>query len=307
MRPLLLAGIAALGSLAAVAIVAWPRDASAFCRTTTCTRDCPTDFDGCSSSGLQLWWATSCVGYSLDAKLTKNLPEAPVREAIRQAFFAWTEVDCGGGRRASMTFSPFVDSSCGRSEYRADAGNVNVMIFKDDDWTYRGIDGTLAKTTVTFDGTSGEILDADIEINSAYNNLSVGDAKVEYDLQSIVTHEIGHMIGLAHSSDFSATMFAAYDPGTTELRTLAGDDVKAVCAAYPPGRAASCDPTPRGGLSLDCPAVEASGGCASSASSPGVPGMPGTATTTGRGEAGYTALLAGAFGAWALWRRRVRA
>lgn len=289
MRPQIVA------TLTALALAAWAPAASAFCRTTTCTHDCPTDFDGCSSSGLQLWWATSCVGYSLDAKLTSNLAEAPVRDAIRQSFFAWADVDCGSGRRASMTFSPYADSTCGRSQYRADAGNLNVMLFKDDDWTYRGIDGTLAKTTVTFDGTSGEILDADIEINSAYNNLSVGDRKVEYDLQSIVTHEIGHMIGLAHSSDFGATMFAAYDPGTTELRTLAPDDLKAVCAAYPPGRAASCDPTPRGGLSLDCPAAEAAGGCGACAS------------TAGRGEAGYAALVAGAFGAWALWRRRVRA
>jgi hypothetical protein len=290
--------IRVLPVIAALAVVAWPSEASAFCRTTTCTHDCPTDFDGCSSSGLQLWWATSCVGYSLDGKLTKNLPEAPVREAIRQAFFAWTDVVCGGGKRASMTFSPLADSTCGRSQYRADAGNVNLLLFKDDDWTYRGIDGTLAKTTVTFDGTSGEILDADIEINSAYNNLSVGDAKVEYDLQSIVTHEIGHMIGLAHSSDFGATMFAAYDPGTTELRTLAADDLKAVCAAYPPGRAASCDPTPRGGLALDCPAPAATTGCSACTA---------TRRTRGRDEAGYAALFAGAFGAWALRRRRIRA
>jgi hypothetical protein len=38
-----------------------------------------------------------------------------------------------------------------------------------------------------------------------------------------------------------------------------------MCAAYPPSRAASCDPTPRRGLALDCgggdPETVTKGGC----------------------------------------------
>lgn len=253
----------ALGALAGVAVVLGATaPARAFCRTTTCTHDCRADFDGCSASGLQLWWATSCVGYSLDAQLTKNLPAADAREAIKQSFFAWADVDCGGGERASMTFAQLDDLSCRRTGYRSEGANVNLVMFQDDDWTYRGIDGTLAKTTVTFSSETGEILDADIAINSAYNNLTTSDVSVAYDLRSIVTHEVGHLLGLAHSSDFDATMFAAYDPGTVELRTLAADDIKAICATYPPRRAATCDPTPRGGQATDCPDPAAdAGGC----------------------------------------------
>ena len=54
---------------------------------------------------------------------------------------------------------------------------------------YRGIDGTLAKTSVTYNDTTGEIYDADIEVNSAYNEITITDdpAAIEYDLQAILT------------------------------------------------------------------------------------------------------------------------
>jgi len=252
----------ALASTAAVLATLLARDASAFCRSTTCRGDCPTDDNGCVTSGKPLYWAGGCVGYSLQKNGTQNLPFDEVRVAIQKSFFEWTERDCGTGKRSSLTFSELVDVECKRSEYKSDGANVNVILFKDDDWTYRGIDGTLAKTTVTFDANTGEILDADIEVNAAFNSLTVRDTSVSYDLRSIMTHEIGHMIGFAHSPSPSATMFASYDPGTIELRTIESDDVAALCAVYPPDRGAKCDPTPRGGLSNTCPVPEAkSSGC----------------------------------------------
>lgn len=263
--PLVAARLAPLAASVAALVVTLVAagDAAAFCRSTTCTKQCETDLDGCPATGLQLWWKTSCIGYTLDPQLTQNLPPDATRDALRKSFFAWADLDCGGGKRASITFSQLDDLACHKAFYRSDGANVNLVLFKDDDWTYRGIDGTLAKTTVTFDRTTGEILDADIEVNAAYNNLTVGDAKVGYDLQSIMTHEVGHLLGLAHSSDWDATMFASYEPGTKELRSLSPDDVKAVCAAYPPGRAATCDPTPHGGLATECVSdAPADKGCA---------------------------------------------
>ncbi|MEO7091606.1 MAG: matrixin family metalloprotease, partial [Polyangiales bacterium] len=199
---------------------------------------------------------------------------------------------CGAAGRSSLTFSALPDVACKRSEYKSDGTNVNVVLFRDDEWTYRGIDGTLAKTTVTFDAKTGEILDADIEINAAFNNLTVRDATISYDLQSIMTHEIGHMIGFAHSPDPTATMFSSYDPGTIGIRTLSRDDVAALCDVYPPGRVAVCDPTPRGGLGDTCAAAEEDKkGCALSSR-----GLP-AATSAGGGAwlvAGSLFVFAGA-------------
>jgi MYXO-CTERM domain-containing protein len=135
---------------------------------------------------------------------------------------------------------------------------VNVIMFQDNDWTYTGIDGTLAKTIVTFDDRTGEIYDADIDINAAENNLTVTDTRVGYDLQSIVTHEAGHFIGMAHSPYPDATMFASYTPGTFDSRKLKADDIAGACAIYPPNRGADCSLMPRGGLGTTCSPADSS-------------------------------------------------
>lgn len=240
-------------------------DAAAFCRSTTCRGDdCPLDDQGCPATGLPLFWTTSCVGFSFQRDLSDKLDPDATRDAIRRAFFAWTSVPCpGGSGAASITFAELADTSCGDVRYDDGLANVNVIAFRDDAWSYHGIDNTLAQTTVTFSASTGEILDADIAVNTATNHVTTGDADVAYDLQSLMTHEIGHFIGLAHSPDANATMFATYDPGTTAIRRLSDDDVAAICAAYPPARGVTCDPTPRGGLATSCPAApEKASGCA---------------------------------------------
>ena len=230
-----------------------------------------------------------------------------MRVAIQQSFQAWSDVPCpdAGGKFATMTFSELEDVACDKSQYNARGANVNVILFKDDDWTYKGIDGTLAKTAVTYDDRTGEIFDADIEINAAFNDLTVGDAKVAYDLRAIMTHEAGHFIGLAHSADPNASMYATYAPGTSAGRVLSGDDIKAVCAVYPPGRRGACDTTPRGGLGATC-ADPAKSGCAV-APAAGTAGANGAGARGGNGSPPVSALAGcSAFAALALLSRRRR-
>jgi MYXO-CTERM domain-containing protein len=110
-----------------------------------------------------------------------------------------------------------------------------MIVFRDDGWPYNDAYSTLGLTTVTFNADTGEIFDADMEINSSQRNLVAGDniPKNGFDLESVVTHEAGHFFGLAHSQDKTATMYASYAPGTTVLRTLSNDDVKGLCSIYP--------------------------------------------------------------------------
>jgi hypothetical protein len=175
-----------------------------------------------------------------------------------------------------MTFQELAPVDCRKSQYEKDGPNVNVVLFQDDDWLYPGIDGTLAKTSVTYNDETGEIYDADIEVNTAFNTVTMTDdpTKVEYDLQSILTHEVGHFIGLAHSPDPSAVMFATYRPGALTGRQLTPDDVAAICAVYPHDYAYACKTEPRGGFSPVCPdttkktalcSIEPGGGAASGA------------------------------------------
>jgi hypothetical protein len=248
--------------ITAIGLLAVAADASAFCRSTTCrssgTKECNTDGNGCPTDGEKLFWTSACISYAVNELGTQDLDPADTREIIKKTFQAWSDVPCPKGGAASMTFQERDPVTCKKSEYNKEAPNLNVVLFQDDDWKYRGIDGTLAKTSVTYNDETGEIYDADIEVNAANNTVTISDnpAKIQYDLQAILTHEVGHFIGVAHSSDSSAVMFASYSPGSIAQRKLTPDDVDAVCAIYPPKRDAACDVEPRGGFSATCGSEE---------------------------------------------------
>lgn len=258
--------VAAAGALA---LLLSSGEADAFCRSSTCrataTKDCPTDEMGCSTTGAQLYWPSSCISYATNKLGTQDLDPTDTREIIKKTFQAWSDVPCpsADGRPASMTFQEREPVSCKKSQYNKTGPNVNVVLFQDDDWKYRGIDGTLAKTSVTYNDQTGEIYDADIEINTANNTVTITDdpRQVEYDLQAILTHEVGHFIGIAHSDLPDAVMYASYNPGSTTQRTLSDDDVEAVCAIYPPGSGVACETEPRNGFSGTCDEPEEKGIC----------------------------------------------
>lgn len=226
------------------------REASAYCRSTTCNpqkQDCEVDEAGCKTAGEPLAWVSGCVGFSLSSRGSKNIKFEPVQEAFDAALAAWSEIDCGG-EFASISYGRLDDVLCG-VEYNTKGANANVLVFRDNDWPYQGITNTLGYTTVTFSVASGQILGTDIEVNTAQNIITTGNEKPVYDLQSILTHELGHALGLSHTLVSDATMRASYDKGTIELRFLGDDDREAICEAYPPGRKSKCETDPPGGFS----------------------------------------------------------
>jgi hypothetical protein len=249
MRRLVLASAFAAFSFAAL-------DASAFCRSTTCrdtpTKPCKVDDDQCPADGAPLRWPTSCLAYAMNRLGTQSLDPADTRPVIAKAFAAWTDVKCPNGTIAKMAFTEIDPVKCKKSEYNKDGPNVNVVLFQDNDWKYRGIDGTLAKTSVTYNDDTGEIYDADIEVNAANNEITIDDSDIEYDLQAILTHEVGHFIGIAHSPRSNAVMYASYSPGSVAQRKLTDDDIAALCTIYPSTYDAPCNTEPKNGFSPTC-------------------------------------------------------
>jgi hypothetical protein len=93
-------------------------------------------------------------------------------------------------------------------------------------------ESTLAVTfTTTQSGgsASGTIIDADILFNPN-RDFSTDGASGNEDLQTVATHEIGHLFGLAHSGVVRATMFP-FAPDNE--RTISYDDVAAISTLYP--------------------------------------------------------------------------
>jgi hypothetical protein len=266
--------------VAAVAVLGASASAHAYCRTKACDTDpsygdvwdempdpveCVRNRQGCLVEGEPLFWPSNCFSFGVqrDGSASSNIDFQTAEAVIEDAFSKWAAADCDGEAPAFRIVNRG-DISCERAEYNQDAPNANVFMFRDDEWPYAGGIDTLALTTITFNVETAEIYDADVEMNSAQTTFTTSDEEVVSDLSSVITHEVGHFLGLSHSEDETAVMRGiGYRSGSIEMRTLAPDDVTGICEIYPPGRTSdSCGP--RHGFSRECgvPQKEESGGCA---------------------------------------------
>ncbi len=91
--------------------------------------------------------------------------------------------------------------------------------------------GCLAATLTGYYVTqSGDdrIYDADVYTNTAQPLYSSGEScSGEYDVEGIMAHEVGHVIGIGHSNVAGATMYPTVSACNTANRTLAADDFAA--------------------------------------------------------------------------------
>ena len=152
-----------------------------------------------------------------------------------RSFAAWTSVP---NVTARSTFGGFVAAN----PLVADGANVIGFLSRPD------LEGVLGMATFAVDEMSGAIVESDIFLNSTFpwTIADVGDA-TRYDVQSVLTHEIGHLLGLGHSAlgetqpvtggrtvlAKRAVMFPiAYPRGNLEDRTLEADDVSGIADVY---------------------------------------------------------------------------
>ena len=258
-------------ALAFVALTVSATTANAYCRTTTVPilPDFQPRPGRCWTQGVPLFWRNSCVAYSVQKNASKQVAFEDAVNAISEAFTKWTGASCpteGSGRsRVSIDVRDLGPVDCAEVDYNQSGANQNVIVFRDDKWPHSDSNNTLALTTVTFNPETGEIYDGDMEINTAEQRVTLADPVPSdgYDFASIVTHETGHFLGLAHSGEMRATMYASYTPGNTAMRNLTSDDIAGICAIYRPDgtravldgfvmQGPQCDPTPRRGFTGAC-------------------------------------------------------
>ncbi|MGH7438790.1 MAG: matrixin family metalloprotease [Polyangiaceae bacterium] len=209
--------------------------------------------DGGATAGLHpLFWRNTCVSYSFQSSPSKYLSLSDAKRIAAAAFDTWHSAACPGGN-PSITAVPFPEVQC---DSVPSTEHSNLIIFRDKGWPYDDSANAIGYTTLTVDLSTGEILGADTEINSAqWTIVAQPPAPANaYDFATIMTHEAGHFLGLAHTGDTSAVMYALYHPDTA----LQSDDIAGICSIYHPDGthetsdgpvlAESCNPVPLAGF-----------------------------------------------------------
>lgn len=182
-------------------------------------------------------WKNQVIKIAISSSLTRSNPnikvDSDVIAAIRGSLEAWQNV-------ANIEFqldfsdkqgvSPSGVAGDGVSLITIASTPENVLLFGKDAQTVS------AKTRV-FYNRKGFITEADIVLNP-FQQFSTDGAFGTFDLQSTLTHEIGHLLGLKHSGVLGAAMSenlgknAAADTVDFEPRALADSDIAAVRDLY---------------------------------------------------------------------------
>ena len=208
-------------ALAVAASLLAPLRASAYCLTS----GCPNGKEGAictpslpSDCGKKLFWTEPCLGFSVQKDASNQVDYKTAARILGAAFATWTSAACPGGP-PSIRVTDLGPVDCADVEYNQHSGNANILMFRDDVWISHADDvDALARTTVWYDPDTGQINDADIEVNTANfafssdGSLAPNAPGPPYDLQAVLTHEAGHFLGLAHTTDANATMLVTVTP-----------------------------------------------------------------------------------------------
>ena len=252
--------------------IAAPASVHAYCRTTTVP---PTAQQAanqqCVTDGFPLYWPDLEIHYGFNPnRASSDLDDATVREVFREGFAQWGNVTCSDGEPGFEFVEdqePYTET---QPTHVLRQKNVNAMLFRPASlWRPESEypSDAYALTGVWYDTNTGRMLGADMEINEGRGPYTVcpetGCVDGYSDLGNVVTHEIGHMLGFAHSDIESATMYYNAPPGQVTKRSLAPDDKQAVCAVYSPTAVLDREPDDEGGSCSTRPGAPATPGALS--------------------------------------------
>lgn len=190
------------------------------------------------SESQQLRWRSGTIKIGISTSLTRpnvNIKYGTdVMAAIERSIRTWeaaADIQIATEASERQSVSPSGVAGDGVSLITIAQSPENVLFFSKDS------DSASAKTRIFFN-RNGYITEADIVLNP-FQQFSSDGTFGTFDLEATLTHEIGHLLGLRHSSVLGATMADSFARmgtfGLADLgpRTLAESDVAAVRDLYP--------------------------------------------------------------------------
>jgi len=211
-----------------------------------------------ADDGGHVRWHTAAV----DVVVDKSFSDLAGDDLLSAALDAWR---VSGAVLPSVSTLPGEERKVG---YDPDGPNENVVVYAPNGWTKAN--GALAVTVLTYETTSGRIVDADLLVNgggrlferfdhdesdpnsdpvsiehsSGGSGTETTPKTARFDLQSVVTHELGHFFGLGEDyDDGSTTMYYRTRAGEIHKRLITKGDSDVIGALYAEG---ASDTTPSG-------------------------------------------------------------
>lgn len=161
----------------------------------------------------------------LDSQPARNLTIGAIEQVIKNAMQTWNSVPCSVARLALKSVSP------GNAVPQYDGVHVIKFLQSGVEWKWSA--QQVANTIHTVNLQTGEIQDADLVLNDWKFTWGIDGKPTDFDIAATVTHELGHVLGLGHSFDTGASMYASANVGETTKRNLNQDDRDGLCALYP--------------------------------------------------------------------------
>ncbi|HYR44396.1 MAG TPA: matrixin family metalloprotease, partial [Terriglobia bacterium] len=176
-----------------------------------------------ASSGQNPKWSSMPVSYWINEKGLSRISNGSDFAAVQASFRTWESI-----QTASIQFAYKGTTPVGTVGH----DGLNVVTFTDTSVPLGS--STIAATFSFFKSENGQLLfdESDIAFNPSLDFSTSGELG-KFDIQSVLTHEIGHLLGLDHAGMVSSVMVPFGSPSQLDQRTLAYDDIAGVMEIYP--------------------------------------------------------------------------
>lgn len=170
-------------------------------------------------NGNDIYWDDNPITWYIHPNGSDNVPFDDLIAALSAGMNAWDSQSCftktivyGG----TKTYDPQNGVYLKFQESNWDASVGDALAYAQ---TWKGWGGVITNGVIVFNGQA-----------ATWSVSETGFFSTTADVQGVVTHEMGHILGLDHTRYQDATMY--FSGGGAGMQTLAQDDINGLCYIY---------------------------------------------------------------------------